>query len=87
MSAETVVLSKQHRDFLRQRAVADDVVRERGYQTATKKFQLDRLGFGPTQQLVPALILPIHSIRCAVESHHLRPDKETGRQTGEQCQP
>src|SRR5580658_1685950 len=69
------MLLETHRQFLCDRAVADDVARERGYQSAVKKLELERLGFGRTQQLVPALVIPICSVRGAVESYQLRPDK------------
>ncbi len=61
-------LLEQHWEFLRARAVADDVARQRGYLSATKKSELERLGFGRTQQLVPALVIPIWSVRGAIET-------------------
>jgi hypothetical protein len=70
MSDENPPLQEQHIQFLRLRAVADDVARERGYRSATKKSELGRLGFGPTKQLAPTLAIPVHSVRGVVESHH-----------------
>ncbi len=75
MSASRIVVLEQHWQFLRARAVADEVARERGYRSASKKSELERLGFGRSQQLVPALVIPIWSVRGAVESYQLRPDK------------
>ncbi len=75
MNAEDLTLLDQHRKFLRARAVADDVARERGYQSAGRKSELERLGFGRTQQLIPALTIPIWSVRGAIESYQLRPDQ------------
>ena len=74
MSAAGLMLLEQHWKFLRARAVADEVAAERGYQSATRKVELERLGFGRTQQLVSALVIPIWSVRGAIESHQLRPD-------------
>jgi hypothetical protein len=69
-----LILLEQHWGYLRQRAVSDQVATERGYQSALKKADLEKLGFGRQQQLVPALVLPIHSARCKIESFQLRPD-------------
>jgi len=74
MTQQASELFSQHSEFLRDRAVADDVARERGYQSAIRKSQLEALGFGRTQQLVPALVIPIWSVRGTVESYQLRPD-------------
>jgi hypothetical protein len=73
MTKQASELFSQHSEFLRDRAVADDVARERGYQSAIRKSQLEALGFGRTQQLVPALVIPIWSVRGTVESYQLRP--------------
>jgi hypothetical protein len=75
MSAEQPPLLPAHRKFLSVRAVDDGVATERGYQSAVKKSDLLRLGFGRTQQLAPAIVIPIWSVRRAVESYQLRPDK------------
>ena len=65
----------QHRKFLRVRAVADEVATDRGYSSAIRKSDLERLGFGRSQQLVPTLVIPVWSVRAEVESYQLRPDK------------
>src|SRR5689334_3412428 len=67
-------LNSLHQEFLRARAVADDVAAERGYLSANQKSVLRQLGFGQAQQLVPALVIPIHSVRGEVGSYVLRPD-------------
>jgi hypothetical protein len=74
MSDESARLLGQHREFLRLRAVADDVEQERGYESAVKKSDLEKRGFGRKQQLPPALVIPIWSVRREVESYQLRPD-------------
>ena len=74
MSAAQNVLLEQHWQFLRVRTVAEEVAAERGYQSAVKKSELERLGFGRIQQLIPALVIPIHSVRREIESYQLRPD-------------
>lgn len=74
MSAGEATLLDQHVQFLCDRAVSDDIARERGYRSALRKSELQALGFGRGQQLTPALIIPIHSVRGAVESYQIRPD-------------
>ena len=68
-------LLEQHWNFLGARAVAADVATERRYVSAARKSELERLGFGRTQQLVPALVIPVWSVRGQVEAYQLRPDK------------
>lgn len=75
MSAAELMLLDQHRKFLRDRAVVNEVAGERGYQSPTRKVELERLGFGRTQQLIPSLVIPIWSVRGAIESYQLRPDR------------
>jgi Protein of unknown function (DUF3631)/Domain of unknown function (DUF3854) len=48
--------------MLKASAIADDVVEERGYFSVKQKGELEHLGFGRSQQLVPSLVIPIHSV-------------------------
>lgn len=57
--ADALVLSPPHRQLRRGRAVSDGAAHERGYRSAAKKTDLERLGFRRTQQLVTSLIIPI----------------------------
>src|SRR5713226_4329470 len=68
------MLEQQHREFLRVRAIADRVADERGYFSALRKSELERLGFGRVQQLVTTLVIPVRSVRGQVQSYQLRPD-------------
>jgi len=74
MIADALPLNEPHRQFLRARAVANDVATERGYRSATRKAELEKLGFGRLQQLVPALVIPVWTVRVEVESYQLKPD-------------
>jgi hypothetical protein len=76
------MLLDQHQKFLSERGVADEVAAQRGYQSAVKKSDLERLRFGRTQQIVPALIIPIWSVHGSVESYQLRPDEPRLNKTG-----
>jgi hypothetical protein len=70
-----VGLLPQHRRLVDASAISDDVAAERGSWSATKPAELDRW-FGPTQRrLVPALVIPVHSVRGDVELVALRPDE------------
>jgi hypothetical protein len=82
MSSKNAPLLEQHIQFLHLRAVADDVARERGYRSALKKSEVRDFGFGPTQQLVPTLVLPVHSVLRTVESYQLRPDTPRLNESG-----
>jgi hypothetical protein len=85
MTADAMLLSGPHWQFLRARAVADDVAAERDYQSATRKADLERLGFGRTQQLVPALVIPIWSVRGGIESYQFRPDQPASTRRGKRA--
>lgn len=74
MDAVGKFLLEQHKQFLRDRAVSDEVAGERGYRSVTKKSELQALGFGRNQQLVPALVIPSWSVCREIESYQLRPD-------------
>jgi len=67
-------LSQNHVEFLRKRAVADDVAAARGYRTARTKADLEALGFGRSQQLAPALVIPLWDVRGERAGYLLRPD-------------
>jgi putative DNA primase/helicase len=70
----TSLLLPHHAEYLRVRAVDDKIVRERGYASALKKTDLLARGFGRSQQLAPAMVLPVWSVRREIESYQLRPD-------------
>lgn len=63
-----------HLELLRASAISDDVIRDRGYWTATLEPELADLGFAPFQQIVPALVIPIRDLQGAVVSHQIRPN-------------
>jgi hypothetical protein len=73
MSGDLLLL-EQHRKFLRDCGVADDVAAECVYRSAIRKAEPEKLSIGRTQQLVPALIIPVRSVRVTVESFPLRLD-------------
>jgi len=67
-------LLPQHRELIAKSAITDAVAEERGYFSAKSKAQLLALGFPRSQQLVPALVIPVHGIDGEVSTYQLRPD-------------
>jgi hypothetical protein len=69
-------LSEQHRRMLLEESGIEPAVTEaRGYCTVEKKAELERLGFGRAQRMVPALLMPIYSPAGDVVLHQSRPDE------------
>jgi P4 family phage/plasmid primase-like protien len=67
-------LAAHHEAMLAASDIAPEVIVARGYWTATTKAELARLGFPPTQQLQPALVVPIYNVRGELSTYMLRPD-------------
>jgi hypothetical protein len=55
-------LHEQHRRLLEDSAIRDDVATERGYFSVHAKRDLEALGFGRSQQVVPTLMIPIYGV-------------------------
>ena len=73
--SEAVTLLEHHRAMLKASAIADDVVGERGYFSVEQKRDLEHLGFGRSQQFVPSLVIPIHSVIPGEDPWYIhRPD-------------
>ena len=73
MSAD---LSDHHRAALaRESSIKPEVITARGYRTVTAKADLAKLGFSRSQQLVPALLIPIHDPTGRVATYQIRPDE------------
>ena len=68
-------LLPQHAYLIQRSAIASDVAAARGYFSATRKVQLEEIGFGAAQRIVPALVVPIHDVHGTVSLHQIRPDK------------
>jgi len=74
------MLSEHHSAMLQASAISDDVIAQRGYFTATRKVQLGDLGFATSQQLVPALVIPVFAPHGEVMLYQIRPDQPRMRQ-------
>lgn len=68
-------LLPQHHAMLLASAISLDVAVARGYWSATRKSELQDLGFGAGQQRVPALVIPVHGVTGEVVLHQIRPDQ------------
>jgi hypothetical protein len=68
-------LSAKHADLLRASGVSVEVAREREYVTVDTKVALKKLGFGPSQQIDPALVVPIWSVTGERVGSQIRPDE------------
>ncbi|HUY08377.1 MAG TPA: DUF3854 domain-containing protein [Candidatus Dormibacteraeota bacterium] len=73
-AATDKLLLPQHLAQLLASGISLEVAVERGYYSATTKVALSALGFPPSQQLVPALVVPLWSVDEEVALYQLRPD-------------
>lgn len=69
------VLADHHRRMLSESGLNEEIVSERGYFTATAKTELDALGFPESQQLVPSLVVPLHTVDGLLGGYQIRPDQ------------
>ncbi len=68
-------LLPQHAEMLAASGLSDEVVRERGYRSATTRAELLGLGFGARQANVPALLVPLYGVDGRLVSYAVRPDE------------
>jgi hypothetical protein len=68
-------LLPQHEALIRASGISPEVVEARGYRSVTSRAELRRLGFGPSQCLVPALLIPVWNVTGNVALHQIRPDQ------------
>jgi hypothetical protein len=74
-STLTEKLLPQHVALLRASAICDEVALARGYFSAKRKSELQKLGFRSYQQRVPSLVVPIRDVHGALAFHQIRPDR------------
>jgi hypothetical protein len=67
-------LLQPHYQVLKNSAISDDVIRERGYRTITDKSDLKEIGFSESQLRVPGLLLPLHATDGQIPLYVYRPD-------------
>lgn len=79
-----MTLSAEHLRMLRDESgISEEVIRARGYRTVTDPRELADLGFAPSQQLTPGLLLPGHAPDgsngfCMFRPDYPRPARKSG---------
>lgn len=70
-----MTLSPSHQKQLRDESgISDLVIRERGYRTVTERGDLSRCGFSRSQQVTPALLIPLWDVGGIRKNWQIRPD-------------
>jgi energy-coupling factor transporter ATP-binding protein EcfA2 len=64
----------QHQQQLEASGISRHVAALRGYRSIVRKSELKNLGFPPSQQLVPTLLIPMWDVTGSVGQYHHRPD-------------
>ncbi len=67
-------LLPQHHSQLLDSGISLEVAAERGYHSVTTKVGISALGFATSQQLPPALVIPLWSVDKEIALNQLRPD-------------
>lgn len=68
-------LNDKHRRTLESESgIGAEAINARGYLSTSDRGQLAKLGFGRSQQLTPALLIPLWNFRGEVDGYALRPD-------------
>jgi len=68
-------LLPQHEALIRGSGISPEVATARGYRSVTSRAELRRLGFGASQCLVPALLVPVWNVMGSVVLYQIRPDQ------------
>ncbi|MGI8475400.1 MAG: DUF927 domain-containing protein [Thermomicrobiales bacterium] len=69
-----LTLDQRHIDELIASSIKPEVALARGYRTVTKASEVSRLGFGPSQCLVPGILMPTFNIAGKPDGYQLKPD-------------
>jgi hypothetical protein len=73
--AAAPMLSPEHAALLRASAISDEMAAARRYSTATRRTELEDLGFERFQRIVPALVLPSWGVDGEIVNYQARPDR------------
>lgn len=69
------MIAPNHQLLIDGSSISPEVAAERGYATATTKADLRAIGFGPSQQLAPALVIPVFGADGELATYQIRPDR------------
>lgn len=81
-SVECPNLLQQHLEHLRTSGLSDEVIGERGYESVLGKKRLNDLGFSPTQQRTPGILMPLHAPDGSAAGYQYRPDNPRTKKDG-----
>ncbi len=76
-------LLPHHAALLTSSGINPAVARLRGYRTAQRQAQLQRLGFARNQGNVPALVIPVYGLDGIVRLYQIRPDEPRVNRDGQ----
>src|SRR5262245_23671072 len=65
--------------------ISPEVAKTRGYRSLTSKAALQQLGFSKSQQLPPALLIPVYDVHGEIATYQIRPDGPRVGQKGKPC--
>lgn len=68
-------LLAQHQALIEASGIAPEVAAARGYRSVERRAELERLGFGRQQQIVPTLLVPVWTVAGAIGTYQHRPDQ------------
>lgn len=68
-------LLSHHLELVQNSRISPEVAHRRGYESVMRMRRLAELGFAPSQQLVPGLLMPIRNIAGEVVTYSYRPDE------------
>src|SRR5262245_59953288 len=68
-------LAPHHAKLIEDSSISAEVAITRGYWTARTQRELELLGFGKQQRIVPALVVPVYGETGAVVNYQIRPDR------------
>lgn len=73
---EKLGLSERHAELVSASGISLETAKVRGYKTVKDKAELAGLGFGPKQQIAPALLIPVYCVGpdTAPATYQIRPD-------------
>src|SRR5262249_8424998 len=74
-------LAPDHARLIEDSAISPEVAIARGYWTARTQRELELLGFGSQQRIVPALVVPIRGVTGDIVNYQCRPDRPRARKS------
>lgn len=67
-------LLAHHQELINASGISPEVARARGYRSVERHAELERLGFGRQQRIVPTLLVPVWGVDGRIATYQHRPD-------------